>query len=132
MTSSIAATRISSSVAPEWAPVPTTNAVGHSSAAKSGPGVLSRVSHRERGVMRPPDEDRAFDAGRVDHPSDVVDGRLYGVVGRSARLPARPGVEPHRAVLPVETADDAAPVLDGAEAAAEEEQGGVPPGASTA
>ena len=29
--------RISSSVAPEWAPVPTTNTVGHSSAAKSGP-----------------------------------------------------------------------------------------------
>ena len=87
------------------------------------PGVLSCVSHRDRGAVRPPDEDRAFDTGRVDDPSDVVDGRLYGVVGRSARLPARPRVEPHRAVLPVETADDAAPVLHGAEAAAEEEQG---------
>jgi len=31
---------------------------------------------------------------------------------------------PHRAVVPVETADDAAPVLHRAEAAAEEEQGG--------
>ena len=88
------------------------------------PGVPSRVSHRDRGAVRPPDEDRAFDPGRLDHPSDVVDGRLCGVVGRSARLPARPRVEPHRAVLPVETADDAAPVLHGAEAAAEEEQGG--------
>lgn len=54
---------------------------------------------------------------------------LWGVVANtdtSADLPdfPRPRVEPHRAVLPVETADDAAPVLHGAEAAAEEEQGG--------
>ena len=39
-------------------------------------GVLSRVSHGERGAVRPPDEDRAFDPGRVDDPADVVDGRL--------------------------------------------------------
>jgi hypothetical protein len=86
------------------------------------PGVLSRVSHRDRGAVRPADEDRAFDTGRVDDPPDVVDGRLYGVVGRFARLPPRPRVEPHRAVLPVETADDTAPILHGAEASAEEEQ----------
>ena len=75
------------------------------------------------GAEGPPDEDRAFDPGRVDDPSDVVDGGLQGVVGRCARLPARPRVEANRAVLAVEAADDAAPVLHGAKAAAEEEQG---------
>jgi hypothetical protein len=41
----------------------------------------------------------------------------------SSSTVTRPRVEPHRAVLPVEAADDAAPVLHGAEAAAQEEQG---------
>jgi hypothetical protein len=86
--------------------------------------VLGRVSHSDRGAVRPPDEDRAFDTGRIDHASDVVDGRRHGVVGRGARLPARPRVEPHRAVLPGEAPDDAIPVLHGAEASAEEEHGG--------
>src|SRR6185503_6908541 len=85
-------------------------------------GVLSRVSDGDRRAVRPPDEDRAFDAGRIDYPSDVVDGRLRGVVGRFARLPARSRVEAHRAVLPVETADDTVPVPHGAEAATEEDQ----------
>lgn len=40
--------RISSSVAPEWAPVPTTNTVGHSSAAKSDASSPSRRPSRSR------------------------------------------------------------------------------------
>jgi hypothetical protein len=31
--------------------------------------VLSGVSHRDRGAVRPADEDRAFELGRVDDPS---------------------------------------------------------------
>jgi hypothetical protein len=72
--------------------------------------------------LRPSDEDRAFDSGRVDDPADVVDARLQGVVGRPVGLSARSRVEAHHAVLAVEKADDAAPVLHGAEAAAEKQQ----------
>jgi hypothetical protein len=36
---------------------------------QSNARVLGRVSDRDRGASRPPDEDRAFDTGRVDDPS---------------------------------------------------------------
>jgi hypothetical protein len=79
-------------------------------------GVLGGVAHRDRRAVRPPDEDRTFDIGRVDDASDVVNRRPYGVVGRRPRLPARPRVESHRAVLLGEASDDVVPVLHGAEA----------------
>jgi hypothetical protein len=40
--------------------------------------VLGGVAHRDRGAVRPPDEDRTFDLGRVDHAPDVVDRSPYG------------------------------------------------------
>ena len=61
--------------------------------------MLSRVSHRDRGAVRPPDEDRAFDTGRVDDASDVVDRRLHALRGHDAGLAAGEAVGGHAQVV---------------------------------
>jgi len=58
--------RISSSVAPEWAPVPTTNTVGHASAAKSGPSLPLTAS-----ISITTSADSAGDI-RADRPSAAM------------------------------------------------------------
>jgi len=73
-------------------------------------------------AVGPSDEDRAVELGGVDNPSDVVHGSLHGIVRRGAGFSAGPGVEENRAVSPAETVNDAIPVMDGAKAAAKEEQ----------
>jgi hypothetical protein len=90
-------------------------------------GVLCRVSHPDRGAVGPSSDDRAFDPGRVDDPSEVVDRPLYGVVGRCARLASCPRVESDRPISPRQALDDAVPVPHGAEATTEEKQGRLSP-----
>jgi hypothetical protein len=46
---------------------------------------LCGVSHCGRRALGPSDQDRAFGAGCLDDPSDVVDRSLHGVVSRRAR-----------------------------------------------
>ena len=57
--------------------------------------MVSRVAHGEGGAIGPSDEDdRDVEASRLYDASDVVSRCSDGVVGRRARLPAAPGVEP--------------------------------------